>query len=70
MLNSSGEHLLEYAKKYDLVLTNTTFNHKICHRTTWTAPQRNADHHHYDGTIRRNPYRNQIDYILTKVKVD
>ena len=32
------------------------------------APQRNGNHNHRDGTIRRNPYRNQIDYVLTKTK--
>ena len=32
------------------------------------GPQRNRDFLHHDGTIRKNPYRNQIDYILTKIK--
>ena len=31
-------------------------------------PQRNGNQNHHDGTIRRNPYRNQIDYVLTKTK--
>ena len=68
LMNSNGEYLLEYTKEFDLYLTNTTFPHRMCYRTTWTGPQRNRDHHHHDGTIRRNPYRNQIDYILTKNK--
>ena len=37
----------------------------MCHRTTWTAPQR-IKQHNYKGELRRQPYRNQIDYILTK----
>ena len=65
-LNSNGEHLLQYAKENDLVLTNTIFPHKLSHRTTWTSIERNNNHLSSDGTVRRNPYRNQIDYILTK----
>ena len=33
-LNNSGQRLLEMCKKMDLLITNTTFNHKMCHRTT------------------------------------
>ena len=68
LMNSNGEYLLEYAKEFDLYLTNTTFPHRMSHRTTWIGPQRNRDFLHHDGTIRKNPYRNQIDYILTKIK--
>ena len=67
-LNSSGKCLLDYAKENELYLTNTTFKHKMCHRTTWICPQRNGNHNHHDCAIRRNPYRNQIDYVLTKTK--
>ena len=40
-INSSGRRLLEACRKTDLIITNTLFQHKICHRTTWTAPFRN-----------------------------
>ena len=66
LLNSNGEHLLDFAKENDLVLTNTLFQHKFAHRTTWTSLERILPHLAFDGTIRRNPYRNQIDYIITK----
>ena len=67
--NSNGERLLEFASSHDLVLTNTCFKHKLCHRTTWTAPRRkNEVIDKTDGKPRRNPYRNQIDYILTRRK--
>ncbi len=56
-LNSNGDHLLELASRNDLILTNTIFNHKMTHRTTWVVPERK-------NTNRRNPIRNQIDYIL------
>ena len=65
-LNSNGEQLLQYAKENELVLTNTLFNIKLAHRTTWTSLERINPHLTHDGTTRRNPYRNQIDYILTK----
>ena len=44
LINSSGRILLEFLTKQDLFLTNTTFNHKIAHRTTWTAPERINPH--------------------------
>ena len=42
------------------------FNIKLAHRTTWTSLECINPHLTHDGTTRRNPYRNQIDYILTK----
>ena len=62
--NNSGIRLIETCQKLDLYLTNTTFNHKLCHRTTWTAPYREFTTH--SGEKRRNPIRNQIDYIITR----
>ena len=64
-LNTNGRCLLEYAKENYMILTNTMFNHKMYHRTTWTAPDR-ITYNHHDGNPRRNPYRNQIDYVLIK----
>ena len=66
LINSSGRILLEFLAKQDMFLTNTTFNHHIAHRTTWTAPERINQHISKDGTPRRNPYRNQIDYVIVK----
>ena len=66
ILNSSGRHFLEMCRKHDLVLTNTRIKHKICHGTTWTAPFRNFIAR--EGEERRNPVRNQIDYILVRNK--
>ena len=60
-LNLNGEHLLELCTRNDLVLTNTLFCHKLCHRTTWTCPERK-------NSARKNPYRNQIDYIIVNNK--
>ena len=66
-INSNGENLLDYAKENSLVLTNTLFPHKLAHRTTWTCSERIQPHNSStDGTPHRNPYRNQIDYIITK----
>ena len=64
IMNSSGRILLETCRKYDLILTNTLFQHKMCHRMTWTAPFRNFMTK--DGEPRKNPVRNQIDYIIVR----
>lgn len=68
LLNSSGRMLLELLAKHDLFLTNTIFKHNLAHQTTWTAPERKDTLNSFDGTPRRNPYRNQIDYIITKCR--
>ena len=65
-MNENGRYLLVLSKKHELFLTNTTFNHKLSHRVTWTSPERINDHLHYDGSVRRNTYRIQIYYIIMK----
>ena len=60
LLNENGEYLLNMATRQNLTLTNTFFKHKMCHRTTWTCPEK-------VNTERKNPYRNQIDYIITRI---
>ena len=67
-INSIGRFPLELLSKHDFVLSNTLFKHKLAHRTTWTAPEKLNNHNSQDGSVRRNPYRNQIDYIITKSK--
>ena len=64
LLNSSGRRLLEMCRKEDIVLTNTISDHKKCHRITWIAPYRNFTT--WDGEERRNPVRNQVDYIIIR----
>ncbi len=66
MINTNGEHLLEMAAKNELLLANTMFYHKKAHRTTWVCPERRNEHRTAQGEIRRNPYRNQIDYVIVK----
>ena len=65
-LNSNDENLLEYTKENNLILTKTLFYHKLGHRTTWTSLERVNPHLSIDGTVRRNSYRKQIDYVFTK----
>ena len=62
LINNSGRRLLEMCKNKNLYITNTTFKHKKSHITTWTAPHRNFKT--WNGEERRNPVRNQIDYII------
>ena len=67
-LNSNGERLGEFLVNNKLIATNTLFNHKFCHRTTWTHPNINPNFiDKRSGTPRRNPIRNQIDYIITRI---
>ena len=57
------------AKDTSTLMVNTCWDmqkHKLAHRTTWTSVERINQHQNIDGTVRRNPYRNQIDYIITK----
>ena len=68
-VNSNGYHLLNFAKLHGLKLTNTFFKHKPAHITTWECPDGiNERIDAKSNTIRKNPYRNQIDYIITKAK--
>ena len=66
IMNNSGKRLLETCKEHKLILTNTIFNHKKCHRTTWEAPFRNFTTK--KGEERKNPVRNQIDYVITLIE--
>ena len=66
-INHNGQYLLEFAKRHNLKLTNTFFKHKPCHITTWECPKRiNAHMDSRSSTTRRNPYRNQIDYLIVR----
>ncbi len=70
-VNSNGQQLLECMKTNDMILTNTLFRHKLSQVTTWEAPERTLNSNKKtllgpDGHPRRNPFRNQIDYIAIK----
>ena len=65
-LNENGEALLETAARNNLILTNTIFQHKLSHRTTWESPYRKYTMK--NGEERRNPHRNQIDYIIVRAE--
>ena len=63
--------LPKVGKGANVTLTNTFFKHKPSHRTTWECPQRKSEHiDTKSGRTRRNPYRNQIDYILIKYNIN
>ena len=64
--NKNGQHIIHFAAQNDLFLTNTKFQHKQSQRSTWTAPFRVF--RTKNGEIRKNPVRNQIDYILIDKK--
>ncbi|XP_030840865.1 craniofacial development protein 2-like [Strongylocentrotus purpuratus] len=52
-INRRGEKLLEFCMLHGMAVCNTYFQHKECRRATWTSP---GGH-----------YRNQIDFIITKL---
>ena len=65
-LNENGERLGEFLTKNKLIATNTFFDHKLKHRVTWNHPNKNPNYiDKKSGQKRRNPIRNQIDFILT-----
>ena len=53
--------MVEFCKLHNLTLTNTIFKQKPNHQTTWTSPIKVSQQNN-----RKNPYRNQIDYIIVK----
>eukprot|EP00795_Rhopilema_esculentum_P017828 gene17828-9525_t len=64
--NLNGTHLLEFACKNKLILTNTIFKHKMAHTTTWESnisikPKDSDD-------FKQILVRNQIDYIIMKIR--
>ena len=62
-VNENGNLLTEFCKLHNLLITNTIFKHKPSHQTTWISP--------LPPTFpRKNPYRNQIDYILLRKNVN
>ena len=64
--SSNGHELAELCSRNNLMLANTIFRHKSAHITTWQAPENLTATFQRDGTIRRNPVRNQIDYIIIR----
>ena len=58
-LNENGIELLELCERNELILTNTMFQHPIKHRTTCRLRKHQIE-------PRRNPVRNQIDYIIMR----
>lgn len=50
----------------DMILCNTLFPHKMTHRVTWESPLNRQEQKDKHGNIRKNPYRNQIDYMMMR----
>ena len=70
-INKNGTFLLEFAKRNNTRQTNTFFKNKPSHLTTWESPQNIPSIIDSRTRIpRKNPYRNQIDYILVKIRKD
>ena len=62
--NENGTALVETANHLKLVATNTLFQHKLAHITTWQTTNKNKKS--WKNKQRKNPIRNQIDYIFIR----
>ena len=60
-LNNNGQFLPDIAEKYNLLLSNTMFQHKAARRATWVCPDKAK-------TKSSKMCSNQIDYILIQNK--
>ena len=49
-----------------MMLCNTLLLQKMAHRVTWESPLSRQEKKDKHGNIRKNPYRNQIDYIMMR----
>ena len=62
-MNKNENLFIDLRKFHNLLITNTIFKYKPSHQTTWISP--------LPPTFpRKNPYRNQIDYILLRKNVN
>ena len=52
--NSNGELLLAFCSEYNMIVTNTIFNHKTHHKMTWMHP--------------RSKHWHLLDYVITRQK--
>ena len=58
-VNENGRYLIDFCSMFEISVTNTKFKHKPSHQHTWESPAPPV-------APRKNPYRNQIDYIITR----
>ena len=66
-INVNGEKMIEFCVMNNLKITNTFFKHKPIHLTTWQSPAPYVNITDCKtNTLRRNPSRNQIDYVLVR----
>ena len=66
-INENGKKLIEPCNLHNLRITDTFFKHKPTHQTTWTSPAPNKNvNDSQTKSLQKNPYRNQIDYILVR----
>ncbi|XP_029654954.1 uncharacterized protein LOC115228525 [Octopus sinensis] len=57
--NSCGESLIQFCSAFDLFISNTAFDHRARHKTTWTGARKDKNGNIY-------PIYNQIDYIICR----
>ena len=66
-MNTNGEKMIEFCVMNNLKITNLFCKHKPIHLTTWQSPAPYVNITDCKtNTPRRNPFRNQTDYILVR----
>ena len=66
-INANGERMIEFCVMNYFKITNLFSKHKPIHLTTWQSPAPYANITECKtNTPRRNPFRNQTDYILLR----
>ena len=66
-INLNREKMIEFCVMNNLKITNTFPKHRPIHLTTWQSPSPYVNITNCKmNTLRRNPFRNQIDYILVR----
>ena len=70
-VNENGKNLIEFYSLHNLRITNTFSKHKTIQKTYWHSPAPyktiiDAE----KKKLQINPYRNQIDYAITRNNIN
>ena len=68
-LNENGRRLVEFCQNNDLIITNTFFQHKAVHQTSWMHPG-NKKWHMLDYTLVNRKFRSSVEDIRAQRSCD
>jgi exonuclease III len=58
--NEAGEILMEFAKRHDMLISNTMFKHDKRRLYTWKAPGKDGQRYQLDYIMVRQRYKNSV----------